>query len=299
MFLPDSKRKKEGFDGQKAIVIPRKILSLRCENDAIATALYLTDIGYYPKARFHYRQRPTGADQHILIYCINGEGWANINKTEYIIKAGDFFIVPKHIAHRYSANEKDPWTIYWVHFKGTIADAIIALALNQLGGHKGFVNYDEARIHSFNSMYNQLERGFGIDNLVYVNMNLWQYLATFIFNDKFTAEGKMSKYDTVERSIDFMGKKIEQIINLEEIAKSVNLSPSHFSSLFKKKTGFSPIEYFNQLKIQKACQYLLFSDLRIKEIASNLGIEDPYYFSRLFTKVMGMSPNEYREKKIH
>ena len=65
------------------------------------------------------------------------------------------------------------------------------------------------------------------------------------------------------------------------------------------KTGFSPIEYFNHLKVQKACQYLLFTDLRVKEIADKLGIEDPYYFSRMFSKLMGMSPGTYRTKRIN
>lgn len=74
---------------------------------------------------------------------------------------------------------------------------------------------------------------------------------------------------------------------------------AHFSVTFKKKTGFSPIEYFNHLKMQKASQYLLFTNLRIKEIAQEVGIEDPYYFSRLFTKIMGISPVHYREKKMH
>ena len=83
------------------------------------------------------------------------------------------------------------------------------------------------------------------------------------------------------------------------MAKWVNLSGSHFSFIFKKKTGFSPIEYFNHLKVQKACQYLLFTDLRVKEIADKLGIEDPYYFSRMFTKLMGMSPGTYRTKRIN
>jgi AraC-like DNA-binding protein len=46
-----------------------------------------------------------------------------------------------------------------------------------------------------------------------------------------------------------------------------------------------------------ACQYLHFTELRVKEIADKLGIEDPYYFTRLFTKLMSMSPNQYRSSK--
>ncbi|MBA4058419.1 MAG: AraC family transcriptional regulator, partial [Marivirga sp.] len=86
-------------------------------------------------------------------------------------------------------------------------------------------------------------------------------------------------------------------VTLESLASFVNLSLSHYSSIFRKKTGYSPIVYFNHLKIQHACQFLQFTSLRINEISGKLGIEDPYYFSRLFTKVMGISPLEYRNKK--
>ena len=113
---------------------------------------------------------------------------------------------------------------------GALADVIVARALAHLNSHKGFINYNDIRIHSFNSMYNQLELGFSSDNLVYANMNLGHYLTTFIFNDKIISDGKMSKYDTVERAKHFMNKKIDQFINLHEIAKIVNLSPSHFSA---------------------------------------------------------------------
>jgi AraC-like DNA-binding protein len=104
--------------------------------------------------------------------------------------------------------------------------------------------------------------------------------------------------DPVESSISFMQQNLAQLLSLEEIAQSVNFSASHYSAIFRKKTGFAPIEYFNHLKIQRACQYLHFTELRVKEIADKLGFEDPYYFSRLFTKLMGMSPNQYRVKKV-
>lgn len=291
-------RKKEGFQGQKAIVMPRKIIAEQCEKNSIIAGLHITDIGYYPKAKFHYRERQHGSDQHILIYCIEGKGWVELKRSHLTIQAGDFCVIPRNTAHTYASDEKDPWTIYWIHFKGNVSDEIVAMILKQPGMHRGYVNYDEARIDLFSNMYAQLERGYSSDNLVYVNMILWHYLNTFLFPDKFISGHKQNNTDVIDTAIDFMSKKIDQVINLEEIAQTINLSPSHFSSMFKKKTGFSPIEYFNHLKAQKACQYLLFSDLRVKEIAYRLGFDDPYYFSRLFTKIMGVSPVKYKERIV-
>ena len=94
-----------------------------------------------------------------------------------------------------------------------------------------------------------------------------------------------------------MQKNIDKALAISEIAGTVNLSPSHLTTTFKKKTGFTLIEYFNQLKTQKACQYLLFTDLRVNEIADKLGFDDPYYFTRMFTKIIGVSPVKYRSKR--
>ncbi len=91
-----------------------------------------------------------------------------------------------------------------------------------------------------------------------------------------------------------MQQHVDRMLTLAEIAAAANLSVSHCAAVFRKKTGHSIIEYFNQLKVQKACQYLQFTDLRVKEIADRLGIEDPFYFSRLFTRIAGMSPAKYR-----
>jgi len=287
-------RKKEGFEGQKAIVIPRRILAGQCEKNAIINTLYVTDIGYYPKAKYHFRERPGGADQHILIYCQTGAGETEIDGEKLRIRPGDFFIIPRNTPHWYAADEQNPWTIFWVHFKGSISSAIVSLIEKQFGGAKGYLRYAGSSINLFEEIYSQLEKGYGVDNLIYANMCLSHFLTTLIYNEKFVEAGQAPKKDSVDLAIEFFQEHTDRMLTLKEIARSVNLSASHFSYLFKKRTGFPPLEYFNHLKMQKACQYLLFTQLRVKEIANRLGMDDPYYFSRLFARVMGMSPRAYR-----
>ncbi len=94
-----------------------------------------------------------------------------------------------------------------------------------------------------------------------------------------------------------MQVNFDKVIKLANFAVQANLSVSHYSALFKTKTGYAPIAYFNQLKIHKACQYLQFTALRSKEIAYTLGIDYAHYLSRLFTKTMAVSPMNYRREK--
>ena len=290
-------KKKEGFEGQRAIVLPRKIISSFCLNNPVLGGIYVTDIGYYPKARYHFRQRLHGIDQHILIYCIEGKGNARVYKNNYELVPGSFIIIPAGSPHSYGADENNSWTIYWVHFKGATAGAIADTLLKQINGLSGAVTFQQKRIGLFEDMYTCLERGYGNDNLGFTNMCLMHFLSSFIYNDKFNLSETKHGSDEAELSITYMQKNITLPLTLKDIAQSVNLSASHYSAVFKKKTGYAPIEYFNHLKIQKACQFLLFTNLRIKEISFNLGMEDPYYFSRMFNKLMGVSPIQYRSKR--
>lgn len=290
-------KKKDGFQGQKAIVLPHNIIAKYCIHNPLISGAYITDIGYYPKAKFHYRVRPQGIDQHILIYNVEGMGWTEIGDKKYAIKPGDFFLVPTGTYNRYAADVKNPWSIYWLHFKGPVADAFVSTYFKNSGSFCGTAPYNQDRLKLFEEMYNYLERGYGHDNLSYINMVLLHFLSSFLFSDSFSkAASKETPPDIVNRSILFMQENMSRMLNLNDLAVDSNVSITHFAFLFKKKTGFSPIEYFNHLKIQKACQYLQFTDMRIKEIAYQLGIEDPYYFSRLFTKVMSISPKDYRNK---
>lgn len=296
-LILEMKKKKDGFAGQRAIVLPRKILSDFCINNVLMDNIYVTDIGYYPKAYFHFRERPKGSDQNILIYCSDGNGTVRIKNENYSLTPSTFIFIPKGVTHNYAADEKNPWTIYWVHFSGKISSSLIESFRKSSNSLKGSIDFQESRINLFEDIYSNLEMGYSNNNLCYANLCLQFFLSSFIFNDNYNYVEKKQSRDIITYSIKYMQQNTDKIISLQSIAKTANLSVSHFTNLFKKKTGFPPIEYFNHIKIQKACQYLLFTDLRVKEIADKLGIEDQYYFSRMFTKLMGISPINYRIKR--
>lgn len=290
-------KKKEGFQGQRAIIIPPTIQASFCTQHPVVQQLYVTDIGYYPNAQHHHRHRPRGTEGHILIYCISGKGKARIEKQAYNITAGEYILLPAGKPHEYSADDNNPWTIYWVHFTGSNSENFVTMMMQKMGSPVFSVSFHEKRIHLFEEIYSSLEKGYGMDNICYASLGLQYFLASCCFDSQYNHLAKKEKNDSIERCISYMQKNIGRTLTLNEIADAVSLSPSHITTLFKKKTGFTLIEYFNHLKTQKACQYLLFTDLRVNEIAFRLGIEDPYYFTRMFTKIIGISPVKYRMKR--
>ncbi|MES2777357.1 MAG: AraC family transcriptional regulator [Bacteroidota bacterium] len=290
-------KKRDGFEGQRAIVIPTKILIQQCDTHPVVQQLYVTDIGYYPNALYHHRQRTQGVNQHILIYCVKGCGWAQISGKNYVVSPGDFVLIPSDMPHEYGADAETPWTIYWMHFKGLCGPGFIDMMLQKMGGHVASISFQENRLHLFEEIYTSVERGYSTDNICYASLSLQYFLASCCFDTNYNYQATHGKQDNITLCVNYLQRHIDKPLSLQEIAQAVNLSVSHFAAIFKKSTGFSIIEYFNHLKIQKACQYLQFTELRINEIADRLGIEDPYYFSRMFTKTIGLSPNKYRDKK--
>lgn len=294
--IPATQRKKDGFNGQKAIVLPAKIIK-SCEEANLISHLFITDVGFYPKAKFHYRERNTGISQHILIYCIDGKGWLQLENKEMEVQRGQYIIIPAEMTHSYGSDENDPWSIYWLHFKGTSADHFAGLLSRQYAQFCNTIHFSDERIRLFDGMYSTLESGYSGDNLGYINMCLWYFLSSFCYADIFHIPFNKEEKDAIDLSIDFMQQNLDQSLTLQKLAAEVHISPSHYSALFKKKTGYPPLEYFNHIKIQKACQYLQFTNLQVKEIAYRLGINDPFYFSRFFSNIMGMSPLDYRNRK--
>lgn len=291
-------KRKDGFNGERSLVLPASILK-ELEADRMASILYITDIGYYPKAWYHFRERTEPIDQYVFIYCMEGEGWYSVRNHEYKITPNQYFILPAGEAHAYGANAKNPWTIYWIHFKGKLASEFALQATCPIEVKPSLHSRISNRIDMFEEIFHTLEMGYSRENLLYACSVFHHYLGTLRYLQQYrdVTSRHDEKTDIITATIHFMKENTEKKLSLSELARHIGYSPSHFSVLFNQRTGCPPIAYFNQLKIQKACQLLDFTDMKINQICYKVGIADSYYFSRLFHKVMGMSPLEYKNIK--
>lgn len=95
----------------------------------------------------------------------------------------------------------------------------------------------------------------------------------------------MKEPDLAAQAILYLKDHYTESINLELLAESLNYSVPHFSALFKKRTGYSPIDYLIRIRIDKAANLLVETDATLREIAASVGYKDPYYLSRLFKKI--------------
>jgi len=290
---------KDGFVGSRMIVIPVDV-KIFMESDPFTSILHVTDIGYSPNARYHYRSRNKGVPQYILLYCIDGSGWVKCNGIQHELSKNHFFIIPTETPHSYGASETTPWSIYWIHFTGTMA----SIFGNGFAKPCPIPVSDTSRIANrimlFEELYSSLETGYTIEKLRYSSSVLCYLLGTFKYVDlyKQASPEYHKKNSILESGCHYLTENIERNISLSDLCSYLGYSESYCLSLFRKYTGKTPIQYLMSLRIQTACRLLKITNLKINQICLKVGIRDQYYFSRVFTREIGISPSKYRKKEI-
>lgn len=84
-------------------------------------------------------------------------------------------------------------------------------------------------------------------------------------------------------------------LSLEDLGTHLGFNPTYFSSLFKKETGTSFVEYLIKVRMEKAKDLLKDPDLKVQDVCLMVGYNDVRYFRKLFIQNTGLSPNEYRK----
>ncbi len=98
----------------------------------------------------------------------------------------------------------------------------------------------------------------------------------------------------IQDAIAYIGENYGSQIKLKDVAESVYLSESHFSTLFSKSVGTSFSKYIAKFRVEKAKEYMKKNPYaKIYEVSQAVGYTDARYFSTLFRKLEGMTPSEY------
>ncbi len=143
---------------------------------------------------------------------------------------------------------------------------------------------------------NSLSKRRGADVAFEQRLLFQQLLLTFIKDFHSQALSGDTK-QVIEATIDYMVHHYQSTITLNDLAERAELSKSHYSRLFKKYIGYSPIDYLTHLRIDRAKELLAHSDIRIKEVSQQVGYEDELYFSRTFKKIVGVSPTQFSDEQ--
>ncbi|MCP4046178.1 MAG: helix-turn-helix domain-containing protein [Gammaproteobacteria bacterium] len=268
----------------------------RCDaflRQPILQDLLCTRVGYQGPSAAHYIPRPNGSRDHIIIFCTAGRGWLEMNGNEWSLAKNDAFLVPRGIPHAYGADPDQPWSNYWVHYRGRQGAAFAQL----IGGSDSPVihlqRYEEV-VACIEQLYQYMGNMHARSELIAASGALSQLLCLIQFRMA-TAEPKgRTAEEGIQRSIDFMHKNLAKKLRLGDLANVAGMSPGHYGLFFRRSRDNTPLDYFNRLKIQKACELLKTTARPVGSIGESVGFTDPYYFSRMFRKMMGHSPRGYR-----
>lgn len=248
-------------------------------------------------------------DQYEIYYLLNGERYYFIDNRTYHIKKGDIVLIDKNILHKTNTAREYPHERILIQFNTEITDRIIKKTKDidlyhcfHLKQNVYSLNPEKQlwiENHLFNILQENKEKQEG--HLTYITILITELL---IFLNRFikstsscSANYPNETHKKISEIADFINKNFNNKLSLNKLADQFNYSPTYLSKTFKKVTGFSFVEYKNNVRIKEASKLLQQSNLNITQIACQVGYNNLTHFGRIFKKISGYSPLEYRKIK--
>lgn len=277
-----------------------------------AQALLVTDVrsrdcypaamGFYAAAAGHAMQRSSSEhEDHLLLYCVQGEGELVVNAEKTLLRAGMLAVLPAGVAHAYRAHEKQPWSLYWVHFTGAAARSFLAPFLAPFPEKPPQAwavltpGAAPAVLADWRALLEMRSPGYEPAALQLAAARLRQLLLHLAWLSR-QGSGPRSRLDVAALQ-QFMQSRLAQPLTLEQLAQEAGMEKFHFAKTFKRLTGQSPLQHFLHLRMARACEWLDAGEESVGAVALRLGYSDAPYFSRQFRQVTGLAPSAYRALK--
>jgi AraC-like DNA-binding protein len=277
-----------GFENQRLCVVPRPLVA-EALTRPVTRRLVVTDAGYFPHATAHGRHRPDGAEETIVIVCVSGSGWVEVEGARTRVGSATAIVIPGGVPHSYGAADADPWTIWWCHVRGAdVPELVEAIGVDVVRTSVSLRAVDRLTA-LLDEIVAALERDQSPARLLATAGMAWRMLTQLAVDRRLPEQG-----DPLERALRYLEERVDGSIRVPELAALVGVSSSHLSTLFREATGGGVLAHHTALKMARARQLLDTTTLPIAEVGREVGMNDQFYFSRQFSRTHGMSPSAYR-----
>ena len=254
--------------------------------DSVETNDYITfrNCGWSDKLRLSAKtSRPAGTNDYHIIYLAKGTYSCNGHE----IHPGNMCIYKPGQPQEYHCLEEDS-CYYWLHFYGKAADALFANTekfIYNIGEFKNLKNFCTKTVQHLNSTKNV--------NHVKLHIELLNILleTSELINRKEIPDAEQKLINVAEH----MSAHFNQRLSNEEYAKMCNMSKFHFIRKFTEYYKVTPKKYLASILLNQGALMLASTDMRVSQIADELGFASDMYFSTVFKKAYGVSPLEYRK----
>ena len=258
--------------------------------------------GYFMQSHTHERVE--------IMYARKGSCEVFADNKRYRLEAGDFILINGNIPHKLQVDKHMPCQVLCLEFQFAQAQStgrtllfeiyrdvcefrlFLESALNVLKlkdtaeAYTNLVDLFRELEHNEPGRWIAIQYAFG--------QFLIKLARLFAENER-TKEKPSKKY--IRDAIAFINGNYYEEIGVGEIAEHVKLNVSYFHKIFKKDTGNTPMDYLNNVRINKAKRLLENSDIPIIEICSFVGFNSRQYFTYTFRKSTGITPRAYKQKQ--
>lgn len=252
-----------------------------------------------------------------ITYVISGSGIHIVGDHQYETTKGDLFIINYDVLHGFfpKPGESEGPTVCNCVFTPEFLDASLlsSVQFSDLASSflfkslftNEYIPKPDLRLRGtefheigeiFNKMYleyQKMRKGY----LDLIRAYLIQ-LIVIVFRYLELSETKylsLQHQEMINKAIDFLRVNYNTSIKLEDLAVKSFISKNYFSKLFKEVTGINFSDYIQRLRIEEACNLLEKTDLKVIDIASQVGIKDMKFFYEIFKKITGKTPSDYRK----
>lgn len=252
-----------------------------------------------------------------ITYVISGSGLHIVGDKKYTVTRGDLFIINSDLPHGFFPEEggNEPPTVYNCVFMPEFLDLSLFNTGNfeavtssflfkslfpedyasnpdlslrgaefaEIGNlfEKMYSEYKQQRIG-----YTEIIRAYLIELIV----KIFRYMSENDGKSKHTRNQEL-----IDKAIEYMKIHYNTEITLSDLAMQSLISKNYFSRLFKEITSMNVSDYIQYLRTDQACKLLKTTDMKVTDIALQVGFSDLKFFYEVFKKITGKTPGDYRK----